>query len=78
MKTGKSQSFGPYQMAGFVNQFGKPVEKEVFERAIRNGKVFVSKVDNFDSPDDYFYHESAEALTAEYNERVAGLYVVLE
>ncbi len=62
---GFSRSLGTYRLSGFNYAFGKPSEKDIFERAVSQGKVFVARVENA-SGSSYIYHENEEALEEEY------------
>lgn len=66
-KTGKMKTLGPYRMSGFINQFGTPSEREIFDQAVNQGKVYMGKIDQeFELQPEFIYHLSEEALTEEY------------
>lgn len=66
-KTGKSRSLGTYRLSSFQYAFGKPEEREIFDQAVSNGKVFIAHYETpFELKTHYLYHASEEALKEEY------------
>lgn len=66
-KTGKTRSLGTYRLSSFQHTFGKPEEREIFDQAVSNGKVFIAHYETpFELKTHYLYHVSAEELEAEY------------
>lgn len=66
-KTGKSRSLGTYRLSSFQYTFGKPEEREIFDQAVSNGKIFIAHYETpFELKTHYLYHVSVEALKEEY------------
>lgn len=67
-KTGKSRSLGIYRLSSFTYVFGEPEEREIFDQAVSNGKMFITKYETgFELKTRYLYNVSEEALEEEYN-----------
>lgn len=66
----KLVSKGLYKASTFKMDYGIPKESEIFNEAVQQGKIYITKVDNiYEFENWYIYHSDLQSLKKEYHEK---------